>query len=93
MVGEVEGIYGTLRFLHNFLKTNIGSKKQILGLPVYSSAYKNLGSIYLVLKISKKLSKVKNQKLFLELKKGEDTEQTTAHNIVKTGEYREMWLR
>ena len=88
-MGEVKEIYGTLYFLHNFLKTNTGSKKQILGLPVYSSAYKNLGSIYVVLKISEKLSKVKNQKLFLEFKKGEDTEQTTAHNIVKTGEYRE----
>lgn len=88
-MGEVEEIYGTLYFLHNFLKTNIGSKKRILGLPVYNSAYKNLGSIYLVLKISEKLSKVKNQKLFLEFKKGEDTEQTTVYNIVKTGEHRE----
>lgn len=88
-MGEAEEIYGTLYFLHNFLKTNIGSKKQILGLLVYNSAYKNLGSIYLVLKISEKLSKVKNQKLFLEFMKGEDTEQTTAHNIVKTGEHME----
>ena len=92
MVGEMKEIYGTLYFLHNFLKTNIGSKKQILGLPVYNSAYKNLGSIYLVLKISEKLSKVKNQNYSWNLRKGR-IQSEPLHIIlsrqVNTGK---MWL-